>query len=77
MPFIGGGHIWLLGILLVIVLIVKGPGKLPEVGSALGRGIREFKKASTDTHDAVVAPISVVPDAAKTEPVITDHAAAS
>lgn len=51
MPFISGGHIWLLLILLVVVLIVWGPGKLPEVGSGLGRAIREFRKASSDTRD--------------------------
>jgi sec-independent protein translocase protein TatA len=35
-------------IILVIALMVFGAGKLPEVGSALGRGIKEFKKATTD-----------------------------
>ena len=33
-------------IILVIVLIIFGVGKLPEVGAGLGKGIREFKKAS-------------------------------
>lgn len=33
-------------LILVIALIVFGPGKLPEVGKALGRGITEFKKAT-------------------------------
>jgi len=32
-------------ILLVIVLILFGPGKLPELGKGLGKGIREFKDA--------------------------------
>jgi len=31
-------------IILVIALIIFGPGKLPELGSSLGKGIREFKK---------------------------------
>ena len=35
-------------ILLVIVLIVFGPGKLPSVGNALGKSVREFKKASQE-----------------------------
>lgn len=35
-------------ILLVIVLIIFGPGKLPNVGNALGKSIREFKKASRE-----------------------------
>ena len=51
MPFVNSGHIWLLAILLVIVLIIWGPGKLPDVGSGLGRAIREFRKASNDTRD--------------------------
>ncbi|MCL1851419.1 MAG: twin-arginine translocase TatA/TatE family subunit [Peptococcaceae bacterium] len=37
-------------ILLVVALIVFGPGKLPDVGKALGRGIKEFKSAA-DTED--------------------------
>ena len=32
-----------IGIVLVIALIVFGPKKLPELGSSLGKGIREFK----------------------------------
>jgi len=32
-------------IILVIVLIIFGPGKLPEVGSSIGKAIRGFKKA--------------------------------
>ncbi len=32
-------------IILVIALIIFGPGKLPELGSALGQGIREFKRS--------------------------------
>lgn len=35
-------------IILVVVLILFGPGKLPDVGKALGRGIREFKRAQRD-----------------------------
>jgi sec-independent protein translocase protein TatA len=32
-------------IILVIVVIIFGVGKLPEIGSALGKGIRNFKKS--------------------------------
>ena len=35
-------------IILVIALLILGPGKLPEVGASLGKTIREFHKASTD-----------------------------
>ncbi|HZK84103.1 MAG TPA: twin-arginine translocase TatA/TatE family subunit [Desulfosporosinus sp.] len=34
------------GIGLVIALIIFGPGKLPELGKAMGKGIKEFKSAS-------------------------------
>ena len=36
---------WHLFFILVIVLILFGPGKLPELGKGLGKGIREFKSA--------------------------------
>jgi len=36
-------------IILVIVLIIFGAGKLPEIGSALGRGIKNFKKSVKET----------------------------
>ena len=38
-------------ILLVIVLIIFGPGKLPEMGSAVGKAINEFRRTSTDLKD--------------------------
>jgi TatA/E family protein of Tat protein translocase len=44
--------LWLI-ILLAIVLIIFGPGKLPELGGAVGRGIREFRKASSDITSEV------------------------
>ena len=39
-------------IILVIIMIIFGVGKLPEVGAGLGKGIREFKKASKDEIEA-------------------------
>ena len=35
-------------IILVILLVVVGPGKLPQLGAALGGGIKNFKKAATE-----------------------------
>ena len=40
-------------IILVIALLILGPGKLPDVGSALGKSIREFRKASSDLSASV------------------------
>jgi len=37
-------------IILVILLIVFGASRLPEIGSGLGRGIKNFKKSVTDTE---------------------------
>jgi sec-independent protein translocase protein TatA len=38
-------------ILLVIVLLIFGPKKLPEMGRSLGRGMREFKDSVTGKND--------------------------
>lgn len=38
-------------IILVIALLVFGANKLPEIGRGLGRGIREFRKASSELTD--------------------------
>jgi len=40
-------------VILVLALIIFGPGKLPDVGKALGRSIGEFKKATKEAQDAV------------------------
>jgi sec-independent protein translocase protein TatA len=37
-----------LGLILLIVVLVFGVGRLPEVGGAVGKGIREFRKATKD-----------------------------
>lgn len=48
-------------IILVIALLILGPGKLPEVGASLGKSIREFRKAATDVQDAVKVDTSPLP----------------
>lgn len=35
-----------LAVILVVALVIFGPGKLPELGKSLGKGISEFKKAT-------------------------------
>ena len=45
-----------LGFILLIGLVVFGPGKLPDVGKALGKSIREFKQATTDEPTQPAAP---------------------
>jgi sec-independent protein translocase protein TatA len=56
-----GGHLPEIIIVLVVILIIWGPGKLPDVGAAMGKGIREFRKASSEAHDSVVSATTVPP----------------
>ena len=39
-------------VILIIALVVLGPGKLPDVAASLGKSVREFRKAATDVSDA-------------------------
>lgn len=49
-------------IVLVLALIIFGPGKLPEVGKAVGRSIREFKSGFKEVEEAVtMAPMKERP----------------
>ena len=69
----GGGLYWGLGtgwgigpiglIVLVIVVVIFGAGRLSDVGGALGKSIREFRKATTDdpSAHAVTAPPPAAP----------------
>jgi TatA/E family protein of Tat protein translocase len=38
-------------IIMVVALVLFGPGKLPEIGGALGKGIRDFKRAVSGGDD--------------------------
>jgi sec-independent protein translocase protein TatA len=40
-------------IILVLVMIIFGAGKLPQVGSALGKGLRNFKKGVNDSDEDI------------------------
>ena len=42
---------WHLILILAIVLIIFGPGKLPDIGKAMGKTIKEFRQASSTTMD--------------------------
>ena len=72
MPFnIGPGELILI---LIIALVVLGPGKLPDVASSLGKSVREFRKAATDLSDAgkLDAPVPATP---ATQPPASDSTA--
>lgn len=53
---LGMPGVWEWAIILVIVLLVFGPGKLPQIGEALGKGIRSFKKATERNDEIDVTP---------------------
>jgi len=43
-------------IILIIILIIFGAGKLPEIGSGIGKGIKNFKKATNEQPDKIASP---------------------
>ncbi len=47
---------WEIGLILVIILIIFGVGKLPQVGAAFGKGIRAFKRGQTDEEEEAEKP---------------------
>ena len=51
-------------LVLVFAVLVLGPGKLPEVGAALGKSMREFRRSMTDEPEppVLVAPSAPLPD---------------
>ncbi len=47
-----------IGLILLIVLLVFGAGKLPEVGGAIGKSIKSFKKSLREPDEIDVTPKS-------------------
>ncbi|MBN1105685.1 MAG: twin-arginine translocase TatA/TatE family subunit [Deltaproteobacteria bacterium] len=43
-------------VVLIIILIIFGAGKLPEIGSGIGRGIKNFKQATKEKTDEIASP---------------------
>jgi sec-independent protein translocase protein TatA len=60
-------------VILVIVLIIFGAGKLPEIGEGLGRGIRSFRKAVKTPDEIDITPRSEEPVAPKHEQAAEDE----
>ncbi len=42
---------WEIGLVLAIILIIFGVGKLPQVGGALGKGLRAFRKGQSGEYE--------------------------
>ena len=53
-------------IILVVALLVLGPKKLPEIARSLGRGMAEFRRASTELRNTLTAPLEEPPQAPPT-----------
>ena len=49
----GFGHVWELVVVLLIALIFLGPKRLPELGSSLGKTIREFRQSTSEVQDQI------------------------
>jgi len=72
MPF--GISVWELLILLLVLLLVFGARRLPEMGRSLGKGMREFKDAVTGVEEKITEPEPSTPAGlppASSEPVAT------
>ena len=54
-------------VVLIIVLVIFGPKRLPEMGRSLGRGMREFKDSITGKDDEL--PHAEIPRVTEDEPV--------
>ena len=50
----GNLGMWEILVILLVVLLLFGAKRLPEVGSSIGKGIREFKRSISDTQDAIM-----------------------
>jgi sec-independent protein translocase protein TatA len=51
---VGNLGMWEILLILLVVLLLFGAKRLPEVGSSIGKGIREFKRSISDTQDAIM-----------------------
>jgi len=57
MPF---HPVWL-AVILIVVLIIFGPGRLPELGGAVGKAMREFRKATSELTNEVTSAVRATP----------------
>jgi sec-independent protein translocase protein TatA len=60
-------------IILVIALVIFGPGKIGDLGGSLGRGLRDFKKAMSEPHEPS-APAATEPRPASLQTPARDEA---
>jgi sec-independent protein translocase protein TatA len=60
-------------VILIVVLLLFGSKKIPEIAQGLGKGIREFKKSIKEVEDQITTPNNVVSDLKKSVKDIGDH----
>ncbi len=64
---IGGLGIWELILILLIVLVIFGANKLPELGGGIGKAIKNFRKATNEPDEIDVTPKNEGEDDSKKE----------
>ena len=64
MPF---HPLWLV-VILAVVLIIFGPGRLPELGGAVGKAMKEFRKATSELTQEVTTAAQAKPEATAPAP---------
>jgi sec-independent protein translocase protein TatA len=57
-------HPFWIAAILIIVLIVFGPSRLPELGSAVGKAMREFRKATSELTNQATTAVAPTPEPA-------------
>jgi sec-independent protein translocase protein TatA len=62
-------------IVLVIVLLLFGAKRVPEIGASIGKGIRDFKRSISDTERAIREPEREAPPAERLPPPGVEHSA--
>jgi sec-independent protein translocase protein TatA len=74
MPALGP---WELVIILLIVVVIFGAGRLAEIGGALGKSVREFRQSTQDADKDKNAPAAASTQAATAAPVATAQTSAA
>jgi sec-independent protein translocase protein TatA len=72
---LGAHWLWII-ILLVVALIIFGPGRLPELGGAVGKAMREFRKATSELANEVTTAAQAAADPPAAAPTVGSESAA-
>ncbi len=64
-------------IIVIVALIIFGPKRLPEIGGALGKGIKEFRKGTQEIEESITGETRQIPPAQSSEVHVTQTPVAS